>query len=183
MPEGVISIGDYAFSRCEVLSTISIPNSVSIIGCNAFSYTKIRGISIPKNVTRIEGQTFGNCTLLSSLTIPSNVTYLDANAFFGCKSLTNIYNYSETPQRIFSNTFATYGTLHVPNGQKEAYMTAEYWKNFNIIDDIRTYNAIDTITNVEDKDSSIYTLDGRLVNDVPKAGIYIKDGKKRIVRF
>lgn len=38
VPNGVTSIGDYAFSHCESLTEIIIPNSVTSIGESAFSY-------------------------------------------------------------------------------------------------------------------------------------------------
>ena len=39
IPEGVTSIGDYAFSGCTQLSSITIPGSVLSIGSNAFTTT------------------------------------------------------------------------------------------------------------------------------------------------
>lgn len=183
--DGITNIGEYAFSRCKKLTSITLPNSLRKIGHNAFSYTGISKITIPKDVERIEGYTFGWCTQLKSIIIQGNVTTFNAFAFYDCKNLKHIYNYSETPQQIFSNTFSTNNaTLHVLNGQKEAYMNTDYWKNFNtLLDDIRTYNAIEVTTNEEgNKDSNVYTLDGRLADDIRKAGIYIKNGKKIIIR-
>lgn len=68
IPDGVTSIGDYAFSRCTSLTNIKIPNSVTSIGDWAFS----------------------DCTSLTSITIPNSVTSIGDTAFYKCKNLTSV---------------------------------------------------------------------------------------------
>ena len=54
IPNGVISIGDYAFSRCTGLTSITIPNSVTSIGDYAFDgCSNLTSITIPNSVTSI----------------------------------------------------------------------------------------------------------------------------------
>ena len=69
IPDGVTSIGDYAFSWCSSLTSITIPDGVTIIDRNAFQY----------------------CRSLTSITIPDSVTYISAEAFDGCDSLKAAY--------------------------------------------------------------------------------------------
>ena len=66
IPEGVTSIGSYAFSGRTGLTNITIPDSVTSIGQDAF-----------------EG-----CTGLTSITIPSSVTSIGKKAFIHCPALT-----------------------------------------------------------------------------------------------
>ena len=73
IPEGTISIADYAFSDARVTS-VEIPESVSSVGSYVFS----------------------ECTQLRSVNIPSQVTVLDS-AFSGCNSLTDILVSPENP--------------------------------------------------------------------------------------
>ena len=61
-------IANKAFSACNSLTSITIPNSVIRIGDNAFS----------------------NCSALNSITIPNSVTSIGSNAFYECSSLTSI---------------------------------------------------------------------------------------------
>ena len=63
IPDGVTSIGDYAFSCCDGLTSVTIPNSVTSIGAQAFDncqrLTSIR--SLAKIPFRIEDRSTFNC--------------------------------------------------------------------------------------------------------------------------
>ncbi|MBR4295084.1 MAG: leucine-rich repeat domain-containing protein, partial [Bacteroidaceae bacterium] len=77
------------------LRNITIPDSVTFIGEDAFSYCKsLRSITIPDSVTSIGEGAFHCCTSLESITIPSRVISIGEEAFCNCKSL-DIINVSE----------------------------------------------------------------------------------------
>ena len=114
VPYGVIKIGNYAFSNCHNIATITICNDVIYIGegvfanCSglknvnigsgvisignrAFSYcTNLTNIVIPDSVTSISNATFDGCINLTSITIPKSVTSIGGEAFRGCSSLVSI---------------------------------------------------------------------------------------------
>ena len=100
----VTSIGDYAFSNCNITS-ITIPSSVTSIGSSAFSYCNITSITIPSSVTSIGSSAFSSCTGLTSVTIPNSVTSIGGSAFSGCRSLTSI-TIPNSVTSIGSNTFS-----------------------------------------------------------------------------
>ena len=55
VPNGIKSIGNYAFSNCKNLTSIIIPDGITKIGYSAFSEcTSLTSITIPKSVTSIE---------------------------------------------------------------------------------------------------------------------------------
>jgi len=68
----------------------SIPESVSCIAHSAFSYCeKIESIVIPEGLTTISGS-FNYCSNLVSVTIPDSLVNVEDNPFLRCNRLTNI---------------------------------------------------------------------------------------------
>ena len=89
LPDGLTSIGDYAFEDCSSLKSITIGNSVTSIGDGAFqSCSSLSSVTIPNSVTSIENWAFQWCSSLTSITIPNSVTSMGIYAFRYCESLT-----------------------------------------------------------------------------------------------
>ena len=92
IPASVTSIGDFAFDVCSSLTSVSIPASVTSIGDFAFSgCNSLTSVSIPASVTSIGIGAFSNCSSLTSVSIPDSVTSIGEGAFSGCSSLNHIY--------------------------------------------------------------------------------------------
>ena len=80
----VISIGDGAFSGCNGLTSITIPNSVTRLDNFAFEgCSGLTSITIPNSVTSIGEYILKGCSGLTSITIPNSVTRLGSSAFDG----------------------------------------------------------------------------------------------------
>ncbi|HOQ25327.1 MAG TPA: leucine-rich repeat protein [Methanomassiliicoccaceae archaeon] len=91
IPDGVESIGDYAFYWCEELTSVIIGNGVTSIGEEAFSYCySLTSVDIPDGVSYIGDYAFSDCHSLPSIDIPASVTSIGKGAFAWCPSLTSI---------------------------------------------------------------------------------------------
>jgi len=103
--EGVTSIGDNAFPRCESMLDIKMPDSLESIGENAFFECRsLLCINVPEDmdnedgwafipngVTEIEPWAFTGCNSLKNVVLPDTITSISSHTFFSCKSLTYIY--------------------------------------------------------------------------------------------
>ena len=91
IPNGVTSIGDNTFQNCSSLTSVTIPNSVTSIGSSAFRYcSSLTSVTIPDGVTSIGNSAFRDCSSLTSITIPNSVTSIGDNTFQNCSSLTSV---------------------------------------------------------------------------------------------
>ena len=77
-------------------SVIPADGSVTVIGEDAFSYCDgLTSIIIPDSITSIGSYAFSNCYSLTSVTIGSGVQSIGSSAFTYCYKLVEVYNKSE----------------------------------------------------------------------------------------
>ena len=146
IPASVTSIGDFAFYTCEYLTTIDIPASVTSIGAGAFhgcgcgadaamTVTFASGSSL----TTIGAEAFSE-TKLSSISIPASVTSIGENAFRGCDDNATITLHSNPsiyyPAFPDNATVAMYLTAH--EGKTNEYWTTFYNQDYRFVADVNT---------------------------------------------
>ena len=130
------------------LTSVTIPNSVTKIGDNAFyECLGLTSVTIGNSVTSIGNKAFYFCSGLTSVTIPNSVTSIGDMAFLGCSGLTRIDAYPN-PEKVSTGGNVFYSvpkneTLHVLPKYMSAYRTASQWRDFTNIKGDLTENGGD----------------------------------------
>ena len=127
VPDGVTSIGNYAFQRSK-LTTLRLPSSVTSIGQYAYSYCYgLTAITIPDNVTTLDEYAFSNCKNLTLVIIPQGLTSIGQQAFADCSNLGYVVSKIQSPFAFGGDAFSHIPescVLIVPRGTRNAYISA-----------------------------------------------------------
>ncbi|MBO4472852.1 MAG: leucine-rich repeat protein [Clostridia bacterium] len=123
-----------AFYNCSMLTSITIPASVTIIEDCVFYHSGITSITIPSGVTTIKKSAFSNCSSLSSIEIPSGVTSIARCTFGDCSGLTSITIPSSVTvigDSVFSHCSSlTSINFQGTKAQWAAISKGDLWNNF-----------------------------------------------------
>ncbi len=108
----VVEIAENGFKNNSVITSVTIPSTITSIGTAAFAYTKITSVVVPDSVTSmgtavfkackrlktaklsnniltIPNYTFQQCTALTSLTVSNNLQVIGQSAISTCRALTS----------------------------------------------------------------------------------------------
>ena len=99
----VTKIGQAAFSQCDNLSALTIPNSVSSIDSNSIQGSGLKSLYVPDSVVKLESYVFAN-SVLGSISLPGTISALPSYAFEN-SSLTSIVFREPGLRRIGSYCF------------------------------------------------------------------------------
>lgn len=84
---GVIAINDYALQNLRSMTSIYIPDGVTI-GRNAMSYCyALSSVRLPADMTELPQYCFRDCAALRSIELPDTITTIGTYAFSGCVAL------------------------------------------------------------------------------------------------
>ena len=152
IPEGVTQIEDYAFNDCQGFRSVIIPDGVTSIGDAAFRGCRnLTSVSIPNSVTHIGESAFDCCVSLPSITLPQNLTTIGEGILYNCDMMEAVHCQGTIPPKVVINKSEGHANLstwrfekpkqtaktilYVPKGAKDAYRSAEYWKNYEIVEE------------------------------------------------
>ena len=107
IPDGVTEIGPevfYGFFDFSGLK-VTLPDSIRVIGQEAFCESALSSINLPEGLTTIEDLAFAECGSLTSITLPSTLETIGAEAFDNCRSLARV-SFPDGLEEIGGNAFS-----------------------------------------------------------------------------
>ena len=146
--EGVFTIPEYAFIGLKGRGTLTIPNSVTSIGCSAFrDCSGISGaLTIPNSVVSVADSVFYNCSGLTSVTISNSVTSIGCSAFQDCSSLIGELVIPNSVRSIGVGAFQNCsGLTSIPIGNSVRTIGENAFKNCSGLTSIIIPNSVNQI--------------------------------------
>ena len=141
----VTSIGEYAFSHCHSLKSVTLPSSIATIEDGAFNSCSLESVEIPEGVKEV-GAAFNLCVNLKSIVLPSTVTKVHLFIIWTSNKVEEILCKAPTPPKFFmdeqgvsilndnrNNNLFGKCVLKVPKRSIRAYQLADGWREFSSI--------------------------------------------------
>ena len=92
VPDGVTSIGPFAFFNNRDLVSATLPDGVTSIGQGAFyNCRNLTNVGMPESLITVDSLSFSDCVALQgNLVLPDGITEIGERAFYRCGSLTGL---------------------------------------------------------------------------------------------
>ncbi|MBP9989411.1 MAG: leucine-rich repeat domain-containing protein, partial [Ruminococcus sp.] len=132
IPESVTEIGCYAFADCSALQEAKINGKITSINNNTFeNCTNLKNVNIPQTVEQIGDYAFAGCSSITEITLPDKLTSLGEYAFYRCGSLKDIVipDYVEKISAECFNGCSSLSNVMIGSSVK----TIEYFAFYNCV--------------------------------------------------
>jgi hypothetical protein len=179
IPEGVTTIGSYAFHSVSSLKNIIFPSTLKSIERYAFAYCYgLTELRLPPSVKTIDSYAFYYCSSLTEVRIPSSITSIGNSAFENCNSVKKVYTYTLEPTSINQKTFSTFttATLYVPHQSYWTYWMNTQWSQFLTINEFNEPYEYFYLNGDYTLDDDTGTIDGNPDADLNDGSGLIVDG-------
>ena len=154
IPGSIHSIPEMCFMDAGIIN-LQLSYGIEYIGVRAFDGNKMRKLTIPNSVSSIGDNAFSNCKELQKIDFGTGIEFIHRGAFSNCEkidtiicqalippqsSLTEIENYGKP---IFANMVYQFAVLKVPAVSIGKYKNNAIWKNFKTIEAIDSRSLSD----------------------------------------
>ncbi len=179
LPNGTLSLGEYAFASNRSLEKVEIPDSCLSLGSQSFAgCDNLRTVNIGEGLQSIGELAFSGCLTLPSIVLPSTCEEIGLDAFRRCDALQTLTLLSETPPSFGGSLgYGIDPVIMVPEKSLEAYKVLPILSNYLVepipdaaVEGVEIDKATRTI-------NAIYTIDGQYAGSnlelISKAGVYV----------
>ena len=189
IPSYIEEIGSSAFYDLAI-EDITIPEGVVTIGSQAFGWTKIQDIVIPNSVTTISSYAFYSCRNLLTVVIGKGLTTMSSDVFYNSTNITDVYCFANPD--VLTWTSGSYESkafmadkatkMHVYSTDLAKYEEKFSFLNVTFVGDLEDWEDGIEEVRAETEDGQWYDLSGRAVTMPRQSGIYIRNGRKIIMK-
>ena len=196
IPDGVVEIGNNAFSWCSTKEVVlpaslkrigasaflnctigkcTLPDGLEKIEESAFECTGMReqtDLIIPDSVTYIGNNAFQECHITGKIVLPKGIDYLERETFYGCQEASEIW----IPANVVQIREGAFRAVHASDIYY--FGSLEEWNNINI----REENGILTTTTLHYLNSS-GTCGESLTWQINSDGILTISGNGRMTDY
>ena len=170
---------EQAFKDCKELTEVIFQSSlIKEIPEEAFSgCDNLQKIKLPNSVQRIEEGAFKGCNSLSTIDLGENLEYIGRSNFYYCNRLSTINIHSLNPpscESDFSSQSYINAIVNVPAGSLSLYQNTAPWNNFwNLKEDDGLDTGINNAsTTINAEELTRYTINGKNIS-APSKGLNI----------
>lgn len=111
IPQGITKIGEGAFASHQSILEVTMPDSVKVIGLNAFYHClSLTRLVLSKEITSIGEGAFSHCSALEDITLPPKLTVVPKEMCFFCTKLDKIH-WNQSLLEISENAFSRCSSL------------------------------------------------------------------------
>ena len=187
----VTSIGRWAFSHCDRMKSLIIPEGMTSIGLGAFTgCSQLASLALPQSLKSIEDYAFFRCGKLTAVMIPKGLTTAGDGVFAGCSELVEI-NVEEGSQCFMSVDGVLYSkdqtelvmcpvgiaSVTVPSHVRKirlgAFLGFGKLMQIHVEADNPMYSSVDGMLCTKDKTSLLACPGGRTSVTIPMGVVHI----------
>ncbi len=145
---GLTAIEENTFLECKQLTSIVLPERITVIGNKAFyNCVSISNPQSLESIVHIGGAAFRGCEKIPQIYLGKNIKTIDEYAFFSCNSLKNVYCEAELPPILGQYVFYTTARdniglpldesipnliIYVPRESVYEYEYTDKWRSYRI---------------------------------------------------
>ena len=203
-PEGLTIIPKSFVDNCIKMTEFIMPNSIEVIDDRAFwQCGGLKELHLSSNLKSIELESLYYCKGLKTISFPSTLESLGSESCLYWKTIESIYCAAKIPPVCIDSElnpgdtpFGEYGSdfvnrtpqdtpVYVPIGSADLYRNAwgwNYFTNFIETDSFPSSGIDNVVSDAKEDNDDYYDLLGRKVETPTSGNIYIRNGKKYIIR-